>query len=241
MTYKTSLIIGPDGSTQSHIHDLMGCFALASTKERATMKLKSAIPEYFQWLHFHGQEVVIPTRPRFAIVQELYIKGSPGEAGGPDPLLHCDRVAASRREITRCLRLLDYTREDLLHLVSGLEKKALGWKPQKEPRSVRNALRHIAQVDIWYLSRIGADPRLDKTKMKDIFAFLDYSRSLVREALLGLTETQLVKVFYPCKWSEKPYPWTATKVLHRLVTHERQHTNYLKRILTLLDSPKARR
>ncbi len=241
MAYKTSLIIGPDGSTQSHIHDLMGCFALASTKERATMKLKSAIPEYFRWLRSHGESVVMSTRPKLTIVQELRIRGSPGDAGGPDPLLRCDKVVASPREIARCLRLLGYTREDLLQLVSSMSRKALGWKPQDEPRSVRNALRHIAQVDVWYLSRIGADPVLDKANMKDVFTFLNYSRSLVREALPSLTRTQLVKVFYLRKWSDKPYPWTATKVLHRLVTHERQHTSYLRRILTLPGSPNAPR
>ncbi len=240
MAYKTCLIIGPDGSTQSHIHNLMGCFALASTKERARMKLKSAIPEYFNWLRSHKEEVAIPTRPKLTIVQELRIRGSPGDAGGPDPLLRCDRVAASHGDITRCLRLLTYTREDLLLLVSGLSRKTLAWKPPREPRSVQNALRHVAQVDIWYLSRIGVDPRLDKTKMKDIFTFLDYSRSLVREALPDLTMAQRAKIFYPKMWSEKPYPWTATKVLHRLVTHERQHTNYLRRILALSASPVLR-
>lgn len=164
-----------------------------------------------------------------------------GDAGGADPLLRCDRVPTSRKDVTRCLRLLGYSREDLLHLLSGLSKEVLDWKPEGEPRSVRNAIRHIAQVDIWYLSRIGADPRLDKTKMRDIFTFLDYSRSLVRETLPRLTQSQLKKVFYPRKWSDEPYPWTATKVLQRLVTHERQHTSYLRRILTLRDSRKPAR
>src|SRR5712692_3316044 len=233
MAFKTSLIIGPDGSTQSHIHSLMGCFSLASTKERAAMKLKSAIPEYFHWLRSHGEDVAIPTRPKLVVLQELRMRGSPGDAGGPDPLLRCDKLPALHQNVTRCLRLLGYAREDLLQLLSGLSKEALDWKPKGEPRSVRNALRHIAQVDIWYLSRIGAEPLLDKTKMKDVFTFLKYSRLLVTEALPSLTQTQLTKVFYPRKWSDKPYPWTATKVLHRLVTHERQHTNYLRRILAL--------
>ena len=241
MAYKASLIIGPDGSTQSHVHSLMGCFALASTEERAAMKLRSAIPEYFRWLQSHGEDVVIPTRPKISIEQELRIRGSPGDAGGPDPLLRCDKVAVSRGDITRCLRLLNYTREDLLQLISGLSNETLSWKPRDEPRSIRNALRHMAQVDIWYLSRLDADPDLDKTKMKDVFRFVTYSRSIVREVLPRLTQTQLAKVFYPTKWSDKPYPWTATKVLHRLVTHERQHTNYLRRILSLPTSPSARR
>ena len=240
MAYKTSLIIGPDGSTQSHIHSLMGCFALASTKERATVKLRSAIPEYFRWLRSHREDVAIPTNPKLVVIQELRMRGSPGDAGGPDPLLRCDKVPASHQDVTRCLRLLGYTREDLLQLLSSHSKGALDWKPKGEPRSVRNALRHVAQVDIWYLSRIEADPPFDKAKMKDVFAFLKYSRSLVAEALPSLTQTQLTKVFYPHKWSDKPYPWTATKVLHRLVTHERQHTNFLRRILALSASPVLR-
>ena len=241
MGYKTSLIIGPDGSTQSHIHSLMGCFALASTKERATMKLKSAIPEYFRWLRSHGEDVAIPSKLKLVVVQELRMRGSPGDAGGPDPLLRCDKVPASHQDVTRCLRLLGYSRGDLLQLLSRLSKEALEWKPKDEPRSIRNTLRHMAQVDVWYLSRIGADPPLDKAKTKDVFTFLSYSRSLVAESLHSLTPTQLKRVFYPRKWSDKPYPWTATKVLHRLVTHERQHTNYLRRILTLPASPRRLR
>ncbi len=211
----------------------MGCFALASTKERAIEKLRTCIPEYFRWLQLHGEDARIPTSPRLSIVQELLMIGSPGDAGGPDPLLRCDKVISSERDIARCLRLLAYTREDLLGLVSGLSEEVLDWKPRSEPRTVRNALRHIAQVDVWYLSRIDADPSLDRSKTSDVFTFLEYSRALVRKALPSLTQVQLRKVFYPRKWSEKSYPWTATKVLHRLVTHERQHTKYLGRILAL--------
>jgi len=191
---------------------------------------------------YHRPELVarFSTNPKLVVIQELRMRGSPGDAGGPDPLLRCDKVPASHQDVTRCLRLLGYTREDLLQLLSSHSKGALDWKPKGEPRSVRNALRHVAQVDIWYLSRIEADPPFDKAKMKDVFAFLKYSRSLVAEALPSLTQTQLTKVFYPHKWSDKPYPWTATKVLHRLVTHERQHTNYLRRILALSASPVLR-
>ena len=77
MGYKTSFIIGPDGSTQSHVHSLMGCFALASTKERATMNVKSAIPEYFGWLRSHVEDVAIPTKPKLVVAQELHVRELP--------------------------------------------------------------------------------------------------------------------------------------------------------------------
>src|SRR2546427_3916157 len=93
-----------------------------------------------------------------------------------------------------------------------------------------------AQVDIWYLSRIRADPRLERSRMKDVFEFLDYARSLVHEVLPRLTTEQRSQTFRPKKWSDSRWPWTATKVLHRLVGHEGQHTHYLQRTLRVHDN-----
>ncbi len=235
--YATSLVIGPDGSTHSHVHSMMGCYSLASTEARALAKLRSAIPNYFSWLLSHGEDLTIPAKPRVSIVEKLRIRESPAEAGGPDPLLRCDSVVATDRDVARSLLLLEYARDDLLRLVSPLPRKALKWKPRGEPRSLLNTLQHIAKVDIWYLSRLEADPPLDKSKMKDVFSLLEYSRSLVKNVLPNLRGFQLKETFYPRKWSDRPWPWTATKVLHRLVTHERQHTNYIRRILTLPGGP----
>lgn len=238
MTYTTSRIVGSDGSTHAHVHDLMGCTILARNPERALTKVRSAIPEYQRWLKQHSEEVAVVRRPSVRVVEEVRTRGNIGRAGGPDPLFQCDIETCSGRDITRCLRLLKYTRADLAALVSGLPREALDWKPQSEPRSVRNAIEHIARVDIWYLSRIRADPPLNRTGMKDTFELLDYARSLVHAVLPRLTRAQRTQTFYPEKWSDSIWPWTATKVLHRLVSHERQHTRYLSRILSLPRGPR---
>ena len=221
----------------AHLHQLMGCFALASSKTRALQKLVAAIPQYHQWLNAHGEESGIPQSVELTVVEELHTRESAGDAGGSDPLRHCDRVAATDRSITRCVQLLKYTRDDLTHLITKLPKTTLDYKPSSEPRSVRNAIRHIADVDVWYLSRIRADPPLDESKRRNLNKWLDYTRSLVHDALPSLTAEQRSRVFYPRKWSDGVWPWTATKVLHRLVTHERQHTGYLKRTLELSGGP----
>src|SRR2546428_4117242 len=149
----------------------------------------------------------------------------------------CDMVPATNQDIERCLKLLKYTRDDLNQVITKLPKAAFSFKPTGEPRSVRNTLRHMADVDVWYLSRINADPPLDEPKRRSLLGWLKYTRSLVEETLPNLTTEQLSQVFYPSKWSDGTSPWTATKVVHRLVTHERQHTGYLKRILNLRKSP----
>jgi uncharacterized damage-inducible protein DinB len=174
--------------------------------------------------------------PQMTIIEEIRTQGSAGEAGGSDPLFSCDRIKCTRADISRCLQLLNYTRVDLDKIISKIPTEELDWKPRSEPRSVRNVLDHVAQVDIWYLSRIRADPRLERSRMKDVFEFLDYARSRAHEVLPRLTTEQRSRTFRPKKWSDSPWPWTATKVLHRLVGHERQHTRYLQRILRVPDN-----
>lgn len=236
MPYGISLNIGHDGSTSAHVHDLLGCTTLASTKDRAITKLESTIPAYYRWLRSKGERIPLVRNPQVTIVEETHTQGSAGEAGGSDPLFSCDRVECNMVDISRCLQLLNYSRADLDKIISKIPTEELGWKPRSEPRSIRNVLKHIAQVDIWYLSRIEADPHLERSRMKDPFEFLGYSRSLVHEVLPALTGEQRSKIFRSKKWSDKPWPWTATKVLHRLVGHERQHTHYLERIMRLLET-----
>jgi uncharacterized damage-inducible protein DinB len=237
LNYRISLVIGEDGSTMAHVHELMGCFALSSSKNRALEKLVAVIPQYHQWLAVHEESTTVPDPVELTVVEEVHTRASAGSAGGPDPLRECDRVPATNHDIESCLKLLKHTRDDLNQVITKLPKTVFSFKPKDEPRSVRNTLRHIADVEVWYLSRINADPPLDELKRKNLLRWLKYTRSLVEETLPNLTAEQLNQVFYPSKWSDASWPWTATKVVHRLVTHERQHTSYLKRIINLPSSP----
>jgi len=191
LNHRVSLVIGEDGSTMAHVHELMGCFALSRSKSRALEKLVAVIPQYHQWLAEHGESTTIPKHVELTVVEEVDARGSAGSAGGPDPLRDCDRVPATNQDIERCLKLLKYTRDDLNQVITKLPKAAFSFKPTGEPRSVRNTLRHMADVDVWYLSRINADPPLDEPKRRSLLGWLKYTRSLVEETLPNLTTEQL--------------------------------------------------
>lgn len=207
-------------------------------KERALPKLRWAISDYLAWLRAHGEAVSVTGEPKTFVAEELHVAGNMGDAGGPDPLLRCDHADATDENISRCLALLKHSRSDLFEVVSRVPPDSLRWKPSGEPRSVGNTLRHIANVDLWYLSRIRAPHRVQP--QPDIFDFIQSSRDVVRRVLPQLGQEQRRGVFYPRRQTNQVSVWTATKVLHRLVTHERQHTMYLKRILALPSSPIAR-
>src|SRR5438445_6638031 len=147
--------------------------------KRGQSKLEFTIPDYYRWLRSKGERIPAVRNPKATIIEEIRTHGSAGEAGGSDPLFSCDRIKCTHADISRCLQLLNYTRADLDKIISKIPTEELDWKPQSEPRSVRNVLEHIARVDIWYVSRIRADPSLERSRMKDVFEFLDYARSLV--------------------------------------------------------------
>jgi predicted RNase H-like HicB family nuclease len=64
MIYRTSLNIGHDGNTSAHVHDLMGCATLASTRERAISKLELTIPDYYLWLRSKGERIPAMRTPQ---------------------------------------------------------------------------------------------------------------------------------------------------------------------------------
>src|SRR5438034_11596538 len=113
----------------AHVHELMGCFALSRSKNRALEKLVTVIPQYHQWLAEHGESTTIPKHVELIVVEEMDTRGSAGSAGGPDPLRECDMVPASNHDLERCLKLLRYTRYDLNHVITKLQNAAFSVTP----------------------------------------------------------------------------------------------------------------
>src|SRR5207245_8056102 len=69
------------------------------------------IPDYYRWLRSKGERMPAVRNPRATIIEEIRTQCSAGEAGGSDPLFSCDRIICTRADISRCLQLLNYTRQ----------------------------------------------------------------------------------------------------------------------------------
>jgi len=207
---------------------------VAKSYDRALVKIHSAVPEYFSWLKKHGERVKEARTDLEIDVKEIIkTDDTPAgiKAGGPDPLFKCDEISVSSKDIERCIHLLAFSRKDLLKLITDLEDEVLDWKPEDEPRSIRDTLQHIARVDWWYISRLGISPPYKEFPAHELQGMLKWFRQTAVEYLKKLSPEQRTRVFRISGHSDKPWPWTATKVLHRFVYHERQHTNYILRLL----------
>ncbi|MGD0979133.1 MAG: hypothetical protein ABR962_08340 [Candidatus Bathyarchaeia archaeon] len=100
---------------------------------------------------------------------------------------------------------------------------------------MENYLRHIAYVEPWYITRLNVD--LQCRYPRKTFEMLNATRKSVVNYLQEFPREKMKGIYQP---TEDASPtcnlWTARKVLRRLVDHERLHTKYIQRILTIRPS-----
>jgi len=215
------------------VPDCPGCWVFGRTKERAIEKARIAIVEWSEWQKKHGESISdISNKVEIEVTEMLRVDYNPAEAGKPEPLFWSEVLPVQRDDIERTVRLMKYSRSDLLDLLSNISNECLDWKPPGKPRTIRNCLKHIAYVEPWYINRLNIEVSEDYPD--DFFELLNYTRYIVIECLKNFPERKMRGIFQPKK-DRSPVCdlWTARKVLRRLVDHERLHTKYIEKVLKM--------
>ncbi len=226
------LEVGPEG-TGAFVPSCPGCWVFGMTPESAMKKVEIAVADWFDWLVRHGERVD-PRSKDFELeaVEMLRVSYNPVKAGKPEPLFWSETLRVTKKDVLRTLRLMEYSRTDLLKTTVNLDNDLLSWTPADEPRTIENCLRHIAIVEPWYVSRMNLHLRWKHSR--DAFVMLDSTRRVVVNHLQNLPSEKMRGIYQPTKDAcPTSNLWTARKVLRRLVDHERLHTRYIERILTL--------
>lgn len=232
MTRKIAvcLEVGPEG-TSAFVPECPGCWVFGSSPESALAKVRTAVAEWFDWLVRHGEHVPVEAKDfDIEVAEFLRVTYNPVEAGKPEPLFWSEVAPIAKKDVTWTLKLMEYSREDLLKLVSNLNSKALNWLPPGKPRTIRNCLRHIAYVEPWYITRLNVE--LPIRYPRNVFELLNHTRKVVVDYLKDIPKDRMQGVFQPMK-DKSPLCnlWTARKILRRLVDHERLHTRYIIKVL----------
>ena len=223
------LEVGSEG-TCAFVPSCPGCWVFGRTQERVLEKVRIAVAEWFEWIERNGEQVSEMKDYELEVFEMMKVDYNPVEAGKPEPLFWSEVPPVSRKDVARILRLMSYSREDLLKLVSNLSAECLDWLPSNRPRTIRNCLQHIAIVEPWYISRLNID--LPGRYPRNLLRMLDYTRKIVVDSLKTMPRDRMRGIFQPTKdLSPICNLWTARKVLRRLVDHERLHTKYIDKVL----------
>lgn len=224
--------VGPDG-TGAFVPECPGCWVFGRNPERALEKARNAVTGWFSWIEKHGESVPVrSTVIEVEVAEVLKVDYNPVKAGKPEPLFWSEIPPVKKEDIMRTVHLMTYSREDLLNLVSNLDRETLNWKPPNEPRTIRNCLKHIAFVEPWYITRLNIT--VSWTFPRNVFDLLKATREVAIKNLRTLRREKRSGVIQP---EEDLSPicnlWTARKVLRRLVDHEVLHTKYIEKVLRL--------
>ena len=220
MRFVVYVEVEEDGSAMAHVPSLPGCISTGLNEELALSRLPQAITEYLQWLKVHGERVPDQVDP---IELELGGVGSDvrtGHPGDTDTFFPPDRTPMTEQEVAAMLRLLNYSRQDLIQTVSGLPNEVMNWKPGSgesgEVWDIDDILEHIASSEQFYISRLSTN----------VMTMLQETRAAAVERLAALDESERSRVV-----EHAGDLWTARKIFRRMLEHEREHIRHIEQIL----------
>jgi predicted RNase H-like HicB family nuclease len=203
------------------VFDHPGCFSSAMTQEETVAQAPARIAEYFAWLSRRGRTIFLPNTPIRAQVVEVFRSFVSEGNYVVNAFFEDDRRTLTRDEVDDALRLLDYSRRDLLALIQQISPEELNQPmPGEAQGSAAGILDHIAWAEWWYFDRLNlAFPREEMPE--DPFAKLAKVRALTRAQMPRLIGDDRVVE----KIGEQ---WSARKVLRRTLWHERDHTQHIR-------------
>ena len=209
----------------AHILDLPGCFVRAEDQNQALPQLPKAIHAYRAWLVRHNEEVSFPFNEVQIEIEEVVYDIGPFDPGDAAALFSPEKKSLSTDELEYNIRLLLYSRQDLLSLVSDLSNQVLDWVASEGAFSIRRLLRHVGNAEEWYVSRLVAPdtlpPEWEHDENLPIFEFLEMERRTAIERLRQLSPQERTNIYYPSLRTKHPKEaWTARKVMRRFLEHE---------------------
>lgn len=208
----------------AYVLDLPACYSSAPNEAQAISLAPVRIAEHLGWLARHEGRTATKS-PLEAQVFETF--HSYPSARDPEYIVNAffedDRRPLSADEVAMILRLLEWTRADLLKLIAPLTAEHL-YKPinGESLGSIAGVLNHIAGAENWYFSHLhlGLEhlPADARTRLEAV-------RLNARAQLPQLIGDERITQNYDELWS-------ARKVTRRTLWHERDHTQHLAQLLS---------
>ena len=230
MYFKIGLENGVEGRSLAWVLDHPGCFAYGQDGHDALHLLPAAIQNYIDWIALHDHQPWL-RRPEAELeadeIWEVYTIDEDYELAEEgyqvDAWFRHDWRPLTELDIERGLKLLAWSRADLLKSVRGLSQETLDAGQPGERWSIANILKHVGGAEWWYLDRLAlAFPREEVPS--DPFERLEKVRAHLVKTLPGLAGSRQVVGIDGEFWSPR-------KLLRRAVWHERDHTFHIRKLI----------
>jgi predicted RNase H-like HicB family nuclease len=228
----------------AHVVELPGCFTRGETREEVLGALPDAIADHIAFLEARGRPVDATTLD-FGVVEEIHGIPELGEAGGAVALFSSDGEPVGEVEFSHFLDLMRWNRGELLGIVEPLSENERNARPLPDKWTIEETLRHVANAEEWYVSRLGAEVQEEyegfirginpEERWGSILERLEATRRGGVHSLEYAFGRGVEGVFTRAAYTQHPEErWAFRKVLRRFVEHEREHIGTIKRVADAL-------
>jgi predicted RNase H-like HicB family nuclease len=211
MSVPTIYYQGEGSYYLAHVPALPGCVASGKTREEAIARARTAFGDYLKLLEARGVSI---EHWKDLDPATFAAKPLPDDRVAPE-----DVGALEEHELRDFLHRFEASRSALLSLVRDLSPDEMERKPDKETWSVREALEHLMEGEVDFLSRLEKWPTDPFNTLQAVHR-MTFQRFTVMEP----EDTALDHVVLGRRW-------TTRKVMRRILEHEFEHLEQIKEIL----------
>jgi predicted RNase H-like HicB family nuclease len=209
---------GQPGSWLAHVPALRGCVASGKTRDEAAANARRAFRAYRELLDARGVSI---EHWKDLDPDDFPVKDMPADRIVPE-----DVGRMEEHELRDFLHQMEASRAALLSVVRGLSPAEMERKPDETTWSVREALEHIMEAEVDFLSRLEKWP-------DDPFPTLQavHRMAFQRFTVMEPEDTDLDHLVLGRRW-------TTRKVMRRILEHEYEHYRHINEIVAALgDGP----
>ncbi|PKN97687.1 MAG: hypothetical protein CVU42_15465 [Chloroflexi bacterium HGW-Chloroflexi-4] len=208
------------------VFDHPGCFAYGVDDKEAILRVPQAMVAYQEWIGKHTDESWLSDLGDFD-VRLIEALEKPEDGTHAPNWFRFDGQSLSQIEVEQGLKILSWSRTDLLEIVTSFSDQELDQTFEGERLSIRGIVKHIADAETWYLDRLGLADGLKGHLEKDVFARILQVRTRTVEVLpllAGKTEIREVD----------GESWSGRKFLRRTAWHEMDHIGHILKLMMFL-------
>ena len=233
MIFRIGIENNNDDRTIAWALDHPGCFAYGQDSEEAQRNFIPAAREYRSWMAQHEEpwlddEVEVSVEETFDVyfITPAFERGDRGrDTYMVESFFLHDWKPLVPHEIERALKLLAWSRADLLRVVGELDAEIRSQTYPNERWSIDGILNHIGGAEWFYQERIGyPHPENEDDLPADPFERLQAVRDHFNSVLPKLDGFNHVV-------GREGEIWSPRKALRRALWHERDHTEHIRNLL----------
>jgi hypothetical protein len=231
MLFRVGIENNNEGRTIAWALEHPGCFAYGANASAACVNLENAIQVYATWIlkHDHNtwlnfdQVEIDPEETWEVYFIDDNLDKIEGDGYSVESFFRHDWKPLRQVEVEQALKMLSWSRADLLKVVAGLTPEKLDATYPLERWSINGILNHIGGAEWWYLDRLSlAFPKAEVSD--DPRLRLKQTREALNKTLPKLIGVNQVV-------GADGELWSPRKLVRRALWHEIDHIRHIQKLV----------